>query len=377
MKIAVNTRLLVPKKMDGIGWFTFETLKRITQQHTEHEFHFIFDRKIDSQFIFGDNVIGHVLSPQARHPYLWIYWFEFALKRKVKSIGAELLISPEGWLPPMKNIPMLGVIHDLNFEHFPDNIIPIQRKYLLKYFPKFANRATRIATVSEFSKQDIIKQYTQKAEKIDVVYNGANESFVPLSEKAKELSQRELSEGKSYFLFVGTLHPRKNLENLFLAFEIFKQKTNSDYKLLIGGNRKWWPKQLEDTYQSLISKNDIVFLGRVKSKNLSTLVGSAFCLSYVPQFEGFGIPIIEAMQCGVPVITSNTSSMPEVANGAALLADPFSPEDIAEKMVQLFEDTNLQTQLKEKGLTRAKDFSWERTANLLWKSVVKTLEQWH
>jgi len=377
MKIAVNTRLLVPRKMDGIGWFTFETLKRITQQHPEHEFHFIFDRKIDSQFIFGSNVIAHVLSPQARHPYLWIYWFEFALKRKVNKIGAQLLISTEGWLPPMKNIPMLGVIHDLNFEHFPENIIPIQRKYLLKYFPKFANRATRIATVSEFSKQDIIKQYLQKPEKIDVVYNGANEGFVPLNEKEKALAKRDFSDGKSYFLFVGTLHPRKNLENLFLAFEIFKQKTGADYKLLIGGNRKWWPNQLEETYQSLTHKKDIIFLGRVKSKKLPALVGAAFCLTYVPQFEGFGVPIIEAMQCNVPVITSNTSSMPEVANGAALLADPFSSEDIADRMIQLYNEPNLQAQLKEKGLNRAKDFSWERTANLLWKSVEKTIVQWH
>ncbi|MBR9833165.1 glycosyltransferase family 4 protein [bacterium] len=376
MKIAVNTRLLVPKKMDGIGWFTYETLQRLTKQHPEHEFHFIFDRAIDPQFIFGKNVIGHTLSPQARHPYLWVYWFEFALKRKVKKIGAQLLISPEGWLPPLKSIPMLGVIHDLNFEHFPENIIPIQRNYLLKYFPKFAERASRIATVSEFSKQDIVKQYHIQESKIDVVFNGANKAFQPLSVQEKKQAEEKFSEQCPYFLFIGTLHPRKNLENLFLAFESFKHQTSHNHKLVIGGNRKWWPKQLEATYQSLEFKKDILFLGRVKTKDLPRLVGGAFCLSYVPQFEGFGIPIIEAMQSGVPVITSNTSSMPEVANNAALLADPFSSESIAKQMINLSNSNSLRRELIEKGYNRAKDFSWDKTAQLLWESIEKTLKQW-
>ena len=143
---------------------------------------------------------------------------------------------------------------------------------------------------------------------------------------------------------------------------------------MIGGNRKWWPKQLESTYQSLEYKKDILFLGRVKSKELPRLVGGAFCLSYVPQFEGFGIPIIEAMQSGVPVITSNTSSMPEVANNAALLADPFSFESIAKQMIQLSNNTSLRKELIEKGYDRAKDFSWDKTAKLLWESVEKMLE---
>lgn len=373
MKIVVNTRLLVPEKMDGIGWFTFETLKRITQQHPEHDFHFIFDRKYDEQFIFGENVTGHIISPQARHPLIWIYWFEIALKHKVKQLKADLFLSPEGWLPELKGIPSLAVIHDLNFEHFPENIITSHRKFFLYYFPKYAKRATRIATVSEFSKKDIVNQYGAKSQNIDVVYNGANPNYQPIDTLEVERIRAEHSQNKPYFIFIGTLHPRKNMENLFLAFETFKNETKSEKLLLICGNKKWWPRQLEDTFQSLTHKKDILLLGRKSNEELFKLTAAADCLTYVPQFEGFGIPIIEAMQCGVPVITSDTSSMPEIAGGAALLADPFSPASIAKKMIQLDTDLILRKQLIDKGFERVKDFSWDKTANLLWSSIEKTL----
>tara|TARA_R110002049_G_scaffold251679_3_gene426099 strand:- start:5281 stop:6363 length:1083 start_codon:yes stop_codon:yes gene_type:complete len=360
--------------MDGIGWFTFETLNRLTQKHPEHEFHFIFDRKYDQQFIFGKNVTGHILYPQARHPLIWVYWFELALKRKIKQLGADLFLSPEGWLPQLKKTPSLAVIHDLNFEHYPENIVASHRKFFLHYFPKYAKRASRIATVSEFSKSDLIKQYGVNEEKIDVVYNGANENYQPISESEKVNTRATFSSNKPYFIFIGTLHPRKNLENLFLAFEAYKNETKSDKLLLICGNKKWWPKQLEDTFQSLKHKESIKLLGRKSNDELFKLTAAADCLTYVPHFEGFGVPIIEAMQCGVPVITSNTSSMPEIAKNAALLSDPFSPASIAEQMVKIDRDTDLRRDLIAKGLERAKDFSWEKTADLLWSSIEKVLK---
>lgn len=371
MKIVVNTRLLVPEKMDGIGWFTFETLKRITQNHPEHDFHFIFDRIYDEQFIFGDNVTGHILYPQARHPLIWIYWFEIGLRRKIKQLRADLFLSPEGWLPKLKGIPSLAVIHDLNFEHYPENIIRSHRLYFLHFFPKFAKRASRIATVSKFSKADLIKQYKVDADKIDVVYNGANVNYQPISEEDKLNVRATYTSEKNYFIFVGTLHPRKNLENLFLGFEAYKNETASDRKLVICGNKKWWPQQLENIFQSLQHKNDILLLGRKTNDELFKLMAAADCLAYVPQFEGFGIPIIEAMQSGVPVITSNTSSMPEIAGDAALLADPFSPASIAEQMIKVTQNESLRLELIAKGKNRAKDFSWDKTADELWKSIEK------
>ncbi len=375
MKIAVNTRLLVPDKMDGIGWFTFETLKRITQAHPEHEFHFIFDRKYDDAFIFGENVTGHIIYPQARHPFIWLYWFEVALKRKLKQLDTDVFLSPEGWLPQLKTIPSVAVIHDLNFEHFPENIIRSHRSFFLHFFPKYAKRATRIATVSEYSKKDISSTYGIDHHQIDVVYNGANERYAPIEPEEKKAIKETYSSGKDYFLFVGTLHPRKNLEHLFLAYEAYRLETKSDKKLIICGNKKWWPKQLEDTFQSLQFKKDILLLGRKSNDELFKLTAAAFCMTYVPQFEGFGIPIIEAMKSGIPVITSNTSSMPEVSGGAALLADPFSPADIAKQMVRLEGSKELQQTLIEKGINRSKVFTWDKTATLLWSCIEKVMNK--
>ena len=373
MKIAVNTRLLIPDKMDGIGWFTYETIKRISQKHPEHEFVLIFDRKIPEKFQFSSNVSLKTLSPQARIPILWTTWFQFSLPRFLKKIKADLFVSPEGWIPLNLDIPTLAVIHDLNFEHYPENIIPSHLKYLLKYFPKFAKNASRIATVSKFSQEDISKTYHIPIEKIDVVYNGVSEKFQPLERDEVKKIRKRVSDGEPYFLFVGTLHPRKNLENLFKGFELFKEKEKPVHKLLVAGNKKWWPKSLEKLYQSLKSKNDIIFTGRLSEDELAEVMASASALTYIPQFEGFGIPLLEAMKSQIPIITSNTTSMPEVAGEAAIYCDPFDEFSIAGAMEQLIKSPTLRNDLVLIGEQRVYKFSWNKSADLLWKSIEKTM----
>jgi glycosyltransferase involved in cell wall biosynthesis len=374
MRIAVNTRLLVPRKMDGIARFTFESLKLISEKHSEHTFDFIFDRTPPKAFKFPPNVSLHKISPPARHPLLWLIWFEIRLKQFVNKGNYDLFLSPEGWIPPNLNCPSLGVIHDLNFVHHPENIIASHRKYLQNYFPKFAKRASRIATVSEFSKRDICQTYQIKETSIDVVYNGALDSFKPISEEEKRQIQATFSEGCPYFIFIGTLHPRKNLEHLFKAFETFKKTDKVNTKLLIVGNRKWWPTELEQLYQKMSAKDSVVFCGRQSDQQLSKLLAAADCLTYLPYFEGFGIPILEAFQSGTAVITSKVSSMPEIAKDAALLCNPKNKEEIAIAMKQIMEKPKLRRDLIEKGLKRAQDFSWEKTADLLWNSMLKTTQ---
>ena len=373
MRIAVNTRLLVPEKMDGIGRFTFETLQRICNNNPEVKFDFIFDRKPSSEFKFSENVRLISLSPPARHPILWVIWFEYRLRKYINSNHFDLLLSPEGWIPPNLNCPSLGVIHDLNFAHHPENIIFSHRKYLQYFFPKFANRANRIATVSEFSKKDIIETYNISPEKIDVVYNGANNIFKPISTEEKINVRATFSNEKPYFIFIGTLHPRKNIDHLLLAFDDFKSTVHSNVQLLIVGNRKWWPAKVESIYQKMKFKDNVHFLGRQSDENLAQLLASAEALTYLPYFEGFGIPILEAFQCEVPVITSAVSSMPEVAKDAALLVQPTDVRSISEKMRLIIENDELKKRLILKGVERAKDFSWDKTADLLWQSILKTL----
>ena len=177
MIIAVNTRLLLHNKLQGIGWFSYETLSRIAREHPEHTFHFFFDRPFHEEFIFSDNVVPHVLFPQARHPILYYLFFEFAVTRALKKVKADVFLSPDGYLSLRTDVPSVQVIHDLNFEHFPEFVPFLERKFYRYFFPRYAQKATRIATVSSYSKQDIIDLYNQPESKIDVVYNGAADRF--------------------------------------------------------------------------------------------------------------------------------------------------------------------------------------------------------
>lgn len=369
MNIAVNTRLLLHGRLEGIGWFTFENLKRLTSSHPEHQFYFIFDRHYHPEFIFGANVHPVVIGPQARHPLLYYIWFEYSVKRVLKKIKADLFLSPDGYLSLSSKVPALAVFHDLNFEHYPEDLPWAERWFYKHFFPKYARKAARIATVSEFSKQDIVKQYQVDARKISVVFNGANEQYAPLSEDQKTLALQKLTGGKPYFFFVGALHPRKNLVNLFRAFELFKAKDLNDTVLLIAGARKWWTGEIAQVFESLTYKEDIKFAGRLETSDMKLAMGSAMALTYVSYFEGFGIPIIEAFRCGTPVITSNVTSMPEIAGAAALLIDPFNPGNIAEAMHTIIDSKETRKKLIAAGFKRAEKFTWDKSAERLWQTI--------
>jgi glycosyltransferase involved in cell wall biosynthesis len=375
LKIAVNTRLLIRNKLEGIGWFSYETLRRITQSHPEVDFYFFFDRKPDPTFLFGKNVTPVVVSPLARHPFLFVIWFEWSIMRILKRIKPDLFLSPDGYLSLSTNVPSLAVMHDLNFEHFPEDLPWLVRLYYRFFFPRFAQKAKRIATVSNFSKEDIITQYKVKPDKIDVVYNGANEMFMPLGKEIIAQTRQKFTGGHPYFLFVGSLHPRKNLARLFQAFDLFRSNNNSEIKLLVAGEKKWWTTTIRKAYEEMIHKDEIIFCGRLNSSDLHHVTASALAITYVSYFEGFGIPIIEAYRCGVPVITSNITSMPEVAGDAALLCDPYDIASIAAAMERMSSDCDLRTELIKKGLERAKVFTWDGAAERLWESILKAIKE--
>lgn len=373
MNIAVNTRLLLKDKLEGIGWFTFESLRRITQQHPEHHFYFIFDRNYSEEFIFSGNVTPLIQFPQARHPLLYYAWFERAIPKLLEKLKPDLFLSPDGFLPLRSNIPSLAVFHDLNFEHYPEDLPYLTRNYYRHFFPRFAARAVRIATVSEYSKLDIVSQYNVSPDKIDVVYDGANEVFTPVTNEERALTLENYTDGRPYFVFIGSLHPRKNLSNLFRAFDLFKKSNPSDVQLVIVGARKWWTRDIDMNFHRMSFSNDVIFTGRLNTDHLRLVLGSALALTYVSYFEGFGIPIVEAFRCGTPVITSDVTSMPEVAGDAALLVDPFDPESISMAMYKIYQYETMREQFIQKGLQRKDAFTWQRTADLLWQSIEKTV----
>ena len=374
MNIAVNTRLLIKDKLEGIGWFTYESLKRITKQHPEHHFYFIFDRPYDPDFIFSSNITPIVLSPQARHPLLFWFWFEWRLPRLLRKLKPDLFLSPDGYLSLRTDIKSLPVFHDLNFEQYPEDLPWAFRTYYRYFFPKFAKKAVRIATVSEFSRQDIFRKYGKPLEEIDVVYDGANESYHPLNPENIINIRNQYTSGCPYFIFIGSLHPRKNLVNLFSAYDIFRQDHVGVVKLLIVGAKKWWTKEISTAFREMKFPEDVVFSGRLNGDELVQVLGASLALTYVSYFEGFGIPIVEAFHCGVPVITSNVTSMPEVAGDSALLTDPFDPASIATAMKKIAEDESIRKELITKGLERRNEYTWQRTADLLWKSIEKAIK---
>ncbi len=371
--IAVNTRFLIKNKLEGIGLFTYESLKRITQAHPEIDFHFLFDRNFDSEFIFSENVKPVVLFPQARHPFLWYWWFEISVARWLNKNKPDLFLSTDGYGCLQTEISQVLVMHDLAFEHFPNQVSFLARYYYKYFMPRFAEKAKRIATVSEFSKQDIMSQYRVPMNKIDVVYNGAKEVYQSVAEDVKKRVREKYSESKNYFVYVGSIHPRKNVKNLLLAFEKFKTETNSDYQLLIVGRKAWDFAEVEEAHQQMKFKNEVKFLGHVSPNELGEIVASAFAMIYVSLFEGFGIPIVEAMSCHVPIITSNVTSMPEVAGDAALLVNPNSIEEISRAIRKFFDDSSLRNSLIEKEKIQIKKFSWDLTAEKLWKCCEKVL----
>jgi len=374
MKIVVNTRLLISEKLSGIGWFKYHTLKRLVKWHPEHQFVFLFDRKYEDQFIFGDNVIPEVIFPPTRHPLLSYIWFEYSIVNTIKKHKPDLFYSPDGYLSlKLKDIPSVPVIHDINFYHYPKDLPYITSQYYQYFFPKFANVAKRIITVSEYSKRDIATHFNITPDRIDVAYNGANEIFEPLAEAQKVAVKKELTDGYEYFVYVGVLVPRKNITRMLQAFNEFKKTSGSKTKLVIVGAKMFLTSDMEKAYQQSAFKDDILFTGRLSTKRLKLVMGAAKSLVYVSYFEGFGIPIVEAMNADLPVITSNITAMPEIAGNAALLVDPFSIDAIKEAMLAMDKDETLRGKLIDNARIRRNNFSWDKTAGKVWESIERAV----
>ncbi|UKN02960.1 glycosyltransferase family 4 protein [Paracrocinitomix mangrovi] len=369
MRIAINTRFLLKSKMEGFGWFTYETVKRIVIAHPEHEFYFFFDRKYDNSFIFAKNVTPVVLNPPTRTAVLIKYWFNISVPKALKKYKIDLFFSPDGFLSLKTDIPQIGVMHDLNFEHYPNDLPGKYLRFYKKYFPQFAEKAIHLLTVSKYSKQDIIEQYDINPDKITVAYNGANDAFKPLSTEEVQSVKQKYSSGVDYFVFVGALHARKNVPRLFEAFDLYKKNSQSDFKLIVVGEKLWKDEALENAYSKMQFKGDVIFTGHLSLDELTKVVASAKSLVFPSYFEGFGIPVVEAMKAGCPVICSNKTSLPEVAGDAAILFDPFSVEDMANAMNEIDANEILRTELIAKGTEQAKKFNWDKTAEKVWESI--------
>ena len=374
MRIAVNTRFLLNDYLEGYGYFLFETFKRITRSHPEHEFIFIFDRPFDKRFVFAKNVTPVVVGPPARHPLLWKLWYDVKIPPILKKYKADVFVSCDGFCSLTTPVPQCLLIHDLSFIHFPSFIHRSHYLFYKYYTPKFLQKAATVVTVSAFSKQDILSQYKIEAGKINIVPNAVKDIFHPVQAGLRETVKKKYTSDKEYFVYAGAIHPRKNLINLLKAFSIFKRKQKSNWKLVLAGRLAWKYKQFVESLKTYKYREDVVLTGYLPEDELAQVIGSAYGLVYPSLQEGFGVPVLEAMKCNVAVITSENSAMQEIAKDAALYINPSDHTDIADKMMTLYKDEDLRGRLIQKGIKVSEQYSWDQSAELLWKCIMKTIK---
>ena len=231
MSIAVTTRLLLKGRLEGIGWYTFETLSRIVKSHPEHDFYFLFDRPYSEEFVFAENVHPIIVGPPTRHPLLWYYWFEIRIPKILKKLKADIFLSTDGFLSLVSKTPSIAVIHDINFKHHPKDLKFSHRIFYNHFFKKYAQKASRIVTVSNYSKTDICDNYRIQASKIDVSLNGVNTNFYPIGIDQQIAIRKKYSAGKDYFLFVGRLVDSAGVD--FILESVCKFSNLFDRKIVL------------------------------------------------------------------------------------------------------------------------------------------------
>jgi glycosyltransferase involved in cell wall biosynthesis len=267
--------------------------------------------------------------------------------------------------PPFCPVPIVTTIHDLSFEHLPETFTRRGRMQLRMTVRNTARRARLIITGSEFSRQDIIRTYSIAPEKIVVTHHGVSASFhaQPSSDAEVEIIKKRFGIRRDYLLAVGSLQPRKNLVRLLRAYS-FLRSTEAEFRhqLVITGRRLWLAEEIFSEIRRQPWAKDIIVTDYVSDEELLLLYRHARSLVYPSLFEGFGLPPLEAMACGTPVITSNTSSLPEVVGNAALLIDPYNEKHIAQAMLQIVRDDSLHKQLRASGFERTELFKWRTTA---------------
>ena len=356
--------------MEGIARYIYEVTRRMVAAHPEHDFFFFFDRSFDSSFIFADNVTPVRIGLPARSPVLFKLWFDYSIPRALKKYKIDVFFSGDAYLSLRSKVPSVMVSHDLAYIHYPEHLPGHHLRYYKKYFPLFHKRADHIIAVSKATKTDIINQYNIPPNKITVGHNATPEGFSPVDESIKTKIRNQYSEGNPYFFYLGSLHPRKNIVKLIESFSAYKAKYNTDHHLVIVGRPAWNFDQIQKAYDASPVKHQIHMYHDIKDE-AKAMLASAEAMIYISTFEGFGIPILEAFSSGVPVITSNLSSMPEVAGEAAMLVDPADTSGIVDAMHLISTDDVLRSVMIEKGFERTTAFDWDETAAVVWEAVEK------
>ena len=367
MRIAVNTRHLLLNRLEGVGTVTDEVMRRMVHSHPEDEFDYYFDRKFDPHFVHGPNVHPHAFYPVTRLPILIRYWLDHPVRKHAVKEKANVFFSPDGFIPLGMSIPKVSMVHDIAYLRYPEYLQPRIRAFYNKWMPRYLAYTDHIITVSEFSKREIIDGYNVPANKISVVYNGITDTYQPIQAAQKLKTREKYAKGLPYYVYLGSIHPRKNILTLVQAFEQFKSSHPSDHQLVLAGRASW---QTEEVFKAIADskwKEAIHLPGYVSTSDATALVASAEAMIYPSLYEGFGLPLVEAMASGVPVICSDVSSLPEVAGNAALRFAPLDVNLLAHHMRRVSEEESLRKELITLGLERVKYFSWDKASDQIYE----------
>ena len=353
---------MLSDRLEGIGTVTHEIMKRIVASHPEDRFDYYFDRPFQSQFIHGPNVMPHSFGPPARLPALIRYWLKYPVRNDVMRQKSDVFYSPDGFVPLDLKIPKVGIVHDVAFYRYPEHFIPRIRNFYKNWMPRYLERTDHIITVSQFSKNELISAYRIPAEKITVVYNGVSSGFIPRPADKIQMFRDQHTKGKPYFFYLGAIHPRKNVITLIHAFNHFKSMNAGDHQLVIAGRASWDTADVFKAVEESKWKNDIHLPGFIGGDLTKAWIACAHALVYPSLYEGFGLPLLEAMASGVPVISSNTSSLPEVGGDAALYFNPLDVDQLAHHMNTITLNQSVNEDLISKGFLQVKKFSWDKAA---------------
>jgi len=366
-----------PKAKTGIGRYMLGLIKGLQQVDDENEYYlFAQDDDLDGFGVYKDNF--HMVpadSKVLRKQWIRIIWEQTVFPWRLRKVKADVLLCPNYSMPyPVRlvyrRMAVVNAFHDMAYFSFPELYIGWKREIFKWYIKRSARSTDKIITISENSKLDIPKFCNPRNKDISVTYMGVKEEFydgVPADDDV--LAKYRIS--GDYIYYVGTLEPRKNVLGLIKAYGLLPDDMREKYRLVITGKKGWFYEELFDTVNADDKlKDNVIFTGFVDDEDMIPLLKRANAFAYVSLYEGFGIPVAEAMAAGVPVVTSDCSSMKEIAEGYGFLADPGSPESIADKLSEALRLSEAAREGSEEALGRlnlarehARLYSWDKCAS--------------
>src|SRR3989344_353094 len=344
----------------GVSIYTLKLLEYFNKKATDKLQFIVFLKNKPNTDLPEENDYYRYSTIQGN--FLWSQTFLPLELYKRKAFGQKINIffSPAHYIPRFCPIPTVVTIHDLSYFYYPEEFLK-KDLFQLKNWTKYSvEKAKKIIAVSQTTKKDIVKFYHIPEEKIEVIYNGGPSPHSD-PERAKRGEGEESKKNKKNFLYVGKLQPRKNIDTLIDAYSIFR-KNHPEDKLIIAGKKGWLYEHIYKKVEELDLQKEVEFKGYVTDNELAVLYQNAFCFVLPSLYEGFGIPILEAMSFDCPVISSFASSLPEVGGEACLYFDPKDPLELKEKLTLLAENRKLRSDLIKKGGQRIRLFSWQKCA---------------